>query len=337
MAALDSPELAAQVSQTGGLGSLACAMLSTNQIRDAFMKIRSITSKPINFNFFCHNPPNPDPVILNNWKRHLQKYYIELGIDTNASNSSSHRNPFNQENCELMENLKPEVVSFHFGLPDQQMVNRLKKKNIKILSSATSVEEALWLEERGVDAIIAQGSEAGGHRGIFLSSDISTQIGTMALLPQIVDAVKVPVIAAGGISDGRGILASLVLGASAAQLGTAYLFSLEAKTSPLYRHTIKNIRDNQTVLTNVFSGRPARGLFNRYVKEVGPLSELAPPFPLASSAVEPLRKKSEAQGSSDFMQIWCGQAAPLCHEMPASELTQKLANDVQQSINSLSV
>lgn len=324
MAGADSADLAVEVAEAGGLGSLACASLSPDQIKKSFEEIRKRTHAPINFNFFCHTPPEKNPQKEMLWKKHLEPYYKELGIDPNAAVIGQAREPFTATLCDLLEELKPKIVSFHFGLPNASFVDRIKSWGTRILSTATSVREACWLEQRGCDAIIAQGTEAGGHRGMFLETDIATQTGTMALVPQITNAVKVPVIATGGIATSRGIAAAFALGASAAQLGTAYLFCPEAKISPLYREALKTVKDDQTVLTNVFSGRPARGILNRFVREVGPMSELAPSFPLASSAVAPLRKASEAKGSTDYMQLWSGQSAALCRAMPARELTKKL-------------
>jgi nitronate monooxygenase len=210
-------------------------------------------------------------------------------------------------------------------LPGVSLLARVRATGAKIIASATTVAEAVWLEQRGCDAIIAQGYEAGGHRGIFLNDDVAMQPGTMALVPQVADAVKVPVIAAGGIGDARGIAAAFVLGASAVQLGTAYLFCPESSISPLYRKALAQARDDSTALTNVFSGRPARGIANRIVREVGPLSPVAPEFPLAGAAVAPLRLASENLGSTDYMQMWSGQAARFGRAMPAGVLTQALA------------
>jgi nitronate monooxygenase len=233
--------------------------------------------------------------------------------------------PFDSATCDLVVELKPEVVRFHFGLPEKELFARVKAIGTKILASATTVAEARWLELQGCDAIIAQGYEAGGHSGMFLTENVYTQVGTMSLVPQMVDAVKVPVIAAGGIADARGIVAALALGASAVQLGTAYLFCPEATIKPVHRQALRDATDDQTALTNVFSGRPARGIVNRIIREVGPISELAPAFPLASGAITPLRLKSEAAGSADFAQMWSGQSAHLGREMPAGELTKRLA------------
>jgi nitronate monooxygenase len=322
--AMDSAMVIA-VSQAGGLGSLPCAMLTADQIRSELETIRRQTRNPINVNFFCHQQPVFDAPREKAWRQRLSNYYRELALDPDIPLPRATRTPFGRAACDVLEELKPEVVSFHFGLPDKTLLARVKATGAKILSSATTVEEAQWLEDHGCDAIIAQGYEAGGHRGMFLTEDVATQVGTMALVPLIVDAVKVPVIAAGGIADARGIVASFALGASAVQIGTAYLFCPEAKIAPVYREALK--KTNQTAITNVFSGRPARGIVNRIVRELGPMSDLAPPFPLAGGAIAPIRKKSEAAGSEDFAQMWSGQAASLCRELPAGELTKRLASE----------
>jgi nitronate monooxygenase len=325
MAGAALSEMAIAVAEAGGLGSLPCAMLNAGQVRAELSLIRQQTSKPVNLNFFCHRPPARDLERERAWRERLSGYYLELGLDPYAPVPSPTRMPFDAAMCDVVLELKPEIISFHFGLPDNQLLSRVRDTGAKILSSATTVDEARWLEREGCDAIIAQGYEAGGHRGMFLTQDISTQVGTMALIPQVVDAVKVPVIAAGSIADARGIVAAFVLGASAVQLGTAYLLCPEAKIGPVHRQALKNAPDHQTAVTNVFSGRPARGIVNRLVREVGPMSDLAPAFPLASAAVAPLRSKSEAAGSPDFAQMWSGQSAALARELPAGELTRKLA------------
>ncbi len=322
-------DMVVAVAEAGGLGSLPCALLSPDQFRTQLGIVRQRTEKPVNVNFFCHTPPRPDPDREAAWRRRLHNYYVELGIDPLAPVPASNRTPFDGELCELVEEFRPEIVSFHFGLPARHLLDRVKATGAKILSSATTVEEACWLEDRGCDAIIAQGYEAGGHRGMFLSDDIAGQVGTMALVPQVVDAVKVPVIAAGGIADARGIVAAFALGAAAVQIGTAYLFCPEAKVAAPHAKALRGARDDETVLTNIFTGRPARGIVNRLVREVGPMSDLAPSFPLAGGALAPLRSKSEPAGSGDFMALWSGQAARLGRELPAGELTRRLAAEAQ--------
>jgi nitronate monooxygenase len=318
-------EMTIAVSEAGALGSLACALLSAEQLRQQLDEIRRGTKRPVNLNFFCHQPPKVDRERELKWKTRLEDYYAELGIDPNEPVPGASRAPFDAGACEVVERFRPEVVSFHFGLPAPELLARVKATGAKVLSSATSVDEAVWLESRGCDALIAQGAEAGGHRGVFLTEDVSTQVGTIALVPQIVDAVKAPVIAAGGIGDARGIVAAFALGASAVQLGTAYLFCPEAKISAAHRNALRAAKDNATALTNVFTGRPARGIVNRFMHEVGPICDDAPAFPLAGAAVAPLRSKSEAIGSEDFIPLWSGQAARLGRELPANELTKTLA------------
>ena len=245
------------------------------------------------------------------------------------------RAPFDDAMCATIEALEPAVVSFHFGLPTHALLERVKAVGCCVLSTATTVEEARWLEQRGCDAIIAQGLEAGGHRGMFLSEAITSQVGTLALVPQVVDAVEVPVIAAGGIADGRGIAAAFALGAAGVQIGTAYLFTPQSLISPLHRAALNAAREDQTALTNVFSGRPARGLVNRIVRELGPISDAAPPFPTAGNALAPLKAKAEAAGNADFSSLWSGQAASLGREMEADELTRKLAADALRRLGAL--
>jgi nitronate monooxygenase len=324
-------DMVVAVSEAGGLGSLACALLNVEQARKELEIIRRRTSRPINTNFFCHQQPREDHARQINWRRRLDAYYVQLQAD-DTSISPSARAPFDGKMCELVEEFHPEVVSFHFGLPDKNLLVRVRKTGAKILSTATSVDEARWLEDQGCDAIIAQGLEAGGHRGMFLSDDVSTQVGTMALVPQVVDAVKVPVIAAGGIADGRGILAALALGAAAVQIGTAYLHCPEAQISPLYRQALKGSKDNHTAITNVFTGRPARAIVNRIMREVGPMSDAAPAFPLAAAPFAPLRAKAETSGSVDFSPLWSGQSARLGRDLPAADLTKQLAAEALKNL-----
>lgn len=327
-------ELAAAAAEAGALGSLPCAMLNADQIRDQMAKIRARTRKPINLNFFCHTPPTLNNAREARWRERLAPYYRELGIDPAAPIPSSNRTAFDAKMCDVVEETKPDVVSFHFGLPEPRLLERVKAR-FKVMSSATTAAEARWLEERGVDAVIAQGNEAGGHRGIFLGDDIATQPGTFALVPQVVDAVKVPVIAAGGITDARGIAAAFALGAAGVQVGTAYLWCPEAKISAPHRAALASARDDGTALTNLMTGRPARGFINRVMRDVGSMSDLAPEFPLAAGALAPLRAKAEGQGSGDFSPMWAGQAAALGRAMGAGELTKALAAEALQRMRAL--
>ena len=325
MAGVQGSALAISVSNAGGLGSLPCAMLTLDQVRAEVAAIRAATSKPFNLNFFCHTPPQTDSLRETRWLGALSHYYKELGVDSSRVPASPGRAPFTGETAELLEELRPPVVSFHFGLPSAELLTKVKATGALVLSSATTIEEALWLQARGVDAVIAQGVEAGGHRGMFLTDDLSTQSGTLVLVPQLVDALKVPVIAAGGIADVRAVRAVLSLGAGAAQIGTAYMLCPEATTSQVHRAALRSSRSRNTVLTRLFSGRPARGIVNRLVRELGPMNEVAPAFPLAAQALAPLRSKAESLGLDDFSPLWCGQNASNCAEIPALELTRRIA------------
>ncbi|AZF16273.1 nitronate monooxygenase family protein [Pseudomonas sp. R3-18-08] len=307
--------------QAGALGSMPAAALSIEQLREALTVIRQAGTRPLNVNFFCHQPPEADEARDRRWKALLAPYYRELGADFDAPTPVSNRAPFNEAAREVVETFRPEVVSFHFGLPEKSLLARVKATGAKVLSSATTVEEAVWLEENGCDAVIAMGIEAGGHRGMFLSDDLNSQIGLMALLPQIVDAVSVPVIAAGGIADSRAMVAAFALGASAVQVGTAYLFTPEASVSAAHHHALRHAQASETALTNLFTGRPARGIVNRVMRELGAINPAAPAFPRAGGALMPLKAKDEA----GFSNLWAGQALRLGNERSTYDLTRQLA------------
>lgn len=326
MAGIQTSAMAVAVSNAGGLGSLPAAMLTPDALKKELQAITAGTSKPYNVNFFCHHPPPPDAAREAAWQQALAPYFAEHGIDPASIQPGPGRAPFSPEICDLIEPFAPPVVSFHFGLPPPELVERVKGWGAKILASATTVDEGLWLQARGVDAVIAQGLEAGGHRGHFLSDDLTRQKGLFALLPQLEQALKVPVIAAGGIADAAGINAARALGAAAVQIGTAYMLCHEATTSPLHRAALQNpTMARHTALTNLFTGRPARGIVNRLMRELGPLSGASPEFPLATAAIAPLRAKAEAAGSGDFSPLWSGANARGCKAVGAGELTEELA------------
>lgn len=330
MAGATTPEMVIAVSNAGGLGSLPSAQYSPSQLRVALDRVRSGTRRPINVNFFCHAHPVQDSVRQAEWLASLAKYYAEASLDPRMPKPAVTRTPFDAEACAVVEDYRPEVVSFHFGLPEAASLDRVKRSGAVVLSSATTVEEARWLSSRGVDAIIAMGIEAGGHRGNFLTHDMTSQIGTMALVPLIAAAVDVPVIAAGGIVNRRGVEAAIALGAAAVQVGTAYLFTLEASLSEVYRRALRS-PERGTAITNLFTGRPARSIVNRLMTEMGPLSAVAPPFPTAGTMLGPLRSAAEAQGSDDFSPLWAGQAYPLATSMSAAALTAMLAGQDSRS------
>jgi nitronate monooxygenase len=329
MAGVQRGPLTAAVSQVGGLGSLPCALLDADQIRGELASIRAATSRPVSLNFFCHTPVSAGAAgaAEERWRLLLAPYYAEFDLDVDLLGPHGDLPPFDAERCELVEELRPEVVSFHFGLPDAHLLDRVRATGARVLSSATTVDEARWLADRGCDAVIAQGAEAGGHRAMFLATDIAdvaTQLGTFALVPQVADAVDIPVIAAGGIADGRGIAAAFMLGASGVQIGTAFLLCPEAEVSALHAAALRSPAA-RTALTNVFTGRPARSVVTRLMRDVGPLSPDAPAFPHAAGAVLPLRAAAEQSGDTSFTSLWSGQAAALARELPAGELTRTLA------------
>lgn len=328
MAGVQDRALALAVSSAGGLGSLPCGMLSRDALHAELTTIKSQTGNPINVNFFCHTQPVSKPERETRWREVLQTYFNEFGIDANSIAAGLGRRPFSHDVADVLEEFKPEIVSFHYGLPASELLARVKAWGATVLASATTLEEAQWLEANGADVIIAQGFEAGGHRGMFLSNDIRTQVGTFALLPQIIHKVKIPVIAAGGIADSKGVAAALSLGATAVQVGTAYLLCSETKTSQIHRAALKSEVVHHTVITNLFSGRPARGIINRVIKEIGPINDNTPEYPLAAAAITALRKQAESSGSGDFSPLWCGQNASGCKEIPAAELTRELTADL---------
>ena len=325
LAGVQDSRLALAVCAAGGLGSLPAAMLSLDQLRSELTTLKGGTERPWNVNFFAHTPPLPDPAREAAWRQALAPYYREFGIDPESIPPGAGRMPFSHEAADLVEEFRPAVVSFHFGLPADDLLQRVRASGTKIIASATTVDEARWLAARGVDAVIAQGLEAGGHRGHFLSDDLTQQMGTFTLLPQIVAAVSCPVIAAGGIVDAASAAAARALGASAVQAGTAYMLCPEATTSALHRAALQSAAAGHTALTMLFTGRPARGIVNRLMHELGPLNPAAPAFPLATAAIGPLRAAAEKLGRSDFSPLWSGQNTSGCRAVPAAEITRELA------------
>ena len=335
MAGAMGTELVIAAAEAGALGSLPCAMVTPEKAREQVGIIRQRTAKPLNLNFFCHTPVPADAKAEARWRDRLTPYYKELGLDQNAPVTAANRAPFDETMCGLVEATRPKVVSFHFGLPDESLLKRVKAAGCVVLSSATTVAEAIWLEQHGADAIIAQGAEAGGHRGMFLTDNVATQPGTFALVPQVVDAVHVPVIASGGISDGRGIAAAFMLGAAGVQIGTAYLKCPEATIAPPFRAALAQAGADSTVVTNLMTGKPARGIANRLMRDIGPLSRETPAFPHAATAIGPLRAAAEKAGSGDFTPLWSGQAVALAPTMPAADLTRSLAASALQRLRQI--
>ncbi len=341
MAGVQDSALTIAVSNAGGLGSLPCAMLSPDQILCELRAISAHARGPYNLNFFCHRPASYDEVRELAWRRRLQPYYREFGIDPSSIAPAQGREPFNRAALELVEAFRPPVLSFHFGLPEESLLARVKASGAKILASATTLSEALWLESRGVDAIIAQGLEAGGHRGMFLDASLSgaapfvgqldSQVGTMTLVRQLVRRLSLPVIAAGGIADASSVAAAIALGAAGVQAGTAYLLCPEAKTSALHRAALASDAAANTAITNLFTGRPARAIVNRLMRELGPRDTSLPDFPLPAGALAPLRSAAQNRQSADFTPLWCGQNLPGCQSVPAAEITRGLAAGLKQA------
>ncbi|MEH6800574.1 MAG: nitronate monooxygenase [Halopseudomonas sabulinigri] len=325
MAGVQNSALALAVCRAGGLGSLPCAMLSAKALHDELLVLSEQAEGPWNLNFFAHRNPPVDDAREQQWRSALAPYYTELGLDIGAIQAGAGRRPFDPETLELIAPFRPPVVSFHFGLPEAAIIERIKAWGGKVLSTATTLAEGKWLQAHGADAVIAQGLEAGGHRGQFLSTDLSLQMGTFALLPQLVAALDIPVISAGGIADANGVAAAMALGAAGVQMGTVYLLCPEATTTELHRAALNSEAAQHTALTNVFSGGPARGIVNRAIRELGPLSELAPLFPLAGTAMAPLRAANEKTGSGEFSPLWSGQNNSGCKAISAFELTRELA------------
>lgn len=325
MAGVQGSALAIAVGQAGGLGSLPCAMLTPDAMKQELSRMReALGGKPYNVNFFCHAQPAANAQAERGWREALAPYYAEFDVDAAQIASGPGRLPFSHEAADALEDFKPAVVSFHFGLPTPDLLARVKAWGAKVLSSATTVEEARWLVAHGADAVIAQGLEAGGHRGHFLTDDLSVQMGTMALLPQIVAAVDVPVIAAGGIADAEGVAAAMGMGAAGVQIGTAYMLCPESTTSAIHRAALQSDAALHTALTNLFTGRPARGIVNRLMRELGPINAVAPAFPLATGAIAPLRAAAEKRGLGDCSPLWAGQNVTGCRAVPAAELTREL-------------
>ena len=325
MAGVQDSQLAIAVAQAGGLGSIPCGTLGPDALRAELERLQAGTDQPVNVNFFCHTPPEPDPAVEAKWREALRPYFDELDLSFDDISAGMGRRPFNHDVADVLEPFRPAIVSFHFGLPELALLQRVKGWGAVVLSTATTIDEALWLAANGADGIIAQGLEAGGHRGAFLAKDLTRQMGTLALVPQIARRVALPVVAAGGIGDPDGVTAVLALGAVAAQVGTAYLLCPEAKTSPIHRESLRSENAQHSAITNLFSGGHARGIVNRVMREIGPISQLAPPYPLAAAAMTTLRRRAEAAGSGDFSPLWSGQNNSGCREIPAADLTRWLA------------
>jgi nitronate monooxygenase len=325
MAGSATVALAAAVSNTGGLGSLGLATTPLDKVRSEVCTLQTVTRNPFNLNFFVHEMPQGNKESEALTRKRLEPFYECAGLDQKPVSSAPPFGVFDKETVALLLELQPAVVSFHFGLPEASLLNPLKDAGCIILCSATTVAEAKMLESDGADAVIAQGWEAGGHRAGFDRTPDDFGIGTMALVPQIVDAVNLPVIAAGGIADGRGIAAAFALGASGVQMGTAFLSCPEASVSDVHRSAIRNATEQDTRLTSAFSGRPARAKNNRYIETLAEHRQQFPDFPLMYNFIDPLRKKDTR--NLDYQFLLYGQAARLNRDLPASELLATLVEE----------
>ena len=324
MAGSQGSELALAVAQTGGLGSIPAAMLSAEQL-ESELSIMQAAKLPYNVNFFCHQPPVEQADAMLRWQQRLQPYFDDYELDSTKIPSAASRQPFNQATADLVAPFRPPVVSFHFGLPEQGLLDQVKSWGSVVMSSATTVAEAIWLQEHGADVVIAQGVEAGGHRGLFLSHDLDLQLPLSELLPACLEHLRIPVIAAGGMGTAEQVQEVLSQGAVAAQIGTTYLLCHESKSNALQRQALKSARAGTTQLTNIFSGRPARGITNWAMQELGPISDQVPAFPLAGNAMGMLRQGAEAQGRDDFTPLWSGVNNQYCDAISARQMTLRLA------------
>ena len=322
MAGVQDSSLAIAVSTAGGLGSLPAAMLDAQSLRRELQVLQS-SGLPYNVNFFCHQTPAHTAEVESKWQAALQPYYQEFGIDSSAIPASAGRRPFDEEMAEVLEEFSPTMVSFHFGLPSKHLLLRAKARGAFVVSSATTLNEARWLVANGADGVIAQGLEAGGHRGHFLDRDVSQQSNTLELLQLLMLHIHVPIIAAGGIADAQGVHAAMSVGAAAVQVGTSFLLCHEAKTSPLHRARLRDVHA-PTALTNLFTGGLARGMFNRVMLEIGPENAAAPVFPMATQSMAPLRAKAEANQCDDFTPLWSGMNRSGCAACSAAEMVHRL-------------
>ena len=322
MAGVQDARLALAASRAGALGSLPAAMLSPEAL-ERELQLLQAGGLPYGVNFFTHTPPEGQDAALARWQARLAPYRAELGLADQPAPGAS-RQPFGERQAEVLEAFQPAVVSFHFGLPAPALLARVKRQGAIVLSSATTLEEGRWLQAHGADAVIAQGLEAGGHRGHFLQRDPSLQSPTLDLVAQLAQALSVPVVAAGGIVQAEDVRAALDRGAQAVQAGTAFLLCDEATTSARHRARLRD-PDAPTALTNLFSGGLARGLFNRLMHELGPVSPDAPAFPLASGGLAALRSAAEAQGREDFTPLWSGTRRQALIEGPAAQVVAALS------------
>lgn len=330
MVGVSTPRLAAAVSNAGALGSIGIGASTARQAQEMIVATRALTDKPFNVNLFCHRTAAPDPAREAAWLDYLRPYFEEFGATPPAVLTEIYKS-FNDDpaTLDVLLQERPAVVSFHFGLPPVEWIQSLRNAGIVTLGCATTPDEARQIEAAGVDAIIAQGAEAGGHRGVFEPERGDRQLGTFALINLIAHQSRLPIIAAGGIMDGKGIAAALALGAAAVQLGTAFVLSPESSANEAYRAALKSDRSHQTQITRAISGRAARGIANRMYTEIDrPSAPALPDYPIAYDAAKALNAAAMVRGNYDFAVQWAGQGAPLARAMPAGELVELLVREL---------
>jgi nitronate monooxygenase len=325
-----TPDLVAAVCNSGGLGSFAAGILSPEGIRPGIAEIRRRTDRPFGVNLFVLDPPNPnpDPAHLAQAMEWLEPFRRELGLPPAAA-PTRYCEPFADQVAAVLE-ARPPVVSFAFGLLDPSRVAEFKAAGSLVVGTATTVAEARAWASVGADAVCAQGVEAGGHRGTFLSDFDGAMIGTLALVPQVADAVKIPVIVAGGIMDGRGIAAALILGAAACQLGTAFLTCPEAGIPPVWKDLLQRTTDDGTQITRVFSGRPARALANDFIKRMRAHEDEVPPYPIQNALTMDIRQAAAQANRPEYLSLYAGQAAGLSRGLPAADLIARLVEETEE-------
>lgn len=328
MAGVSTVALAAAVNSAGAMGSLGLGHLSTSEAQQQIQALKAQTNRPFNVNFFCHQLPVANPTLEQKWLALLEPFFIEFNASPpkqlKAVYQSAVQNP---ALIQMLCDEQPAVVSFHFGTPEPAAIKALKQANIQIWGCATTLDEALTLQQAGMDAVIAQGVEAGGHRGIF-NPDHDSKLGLFSLIPLLRQSLTIPVIAAGGIMDGVGIAAALKLGADAVQMGTAFILCPESAADDAYRANLQSNKAFNTALTAVISGRPARGLTNRMHQEIEELNAFLPSYPSAYSAAKALHAAASEHHNYDFAAHWAGQGAPLARTLPATELVQLLSAEL---------
>lgn len=321
MTGADSPELAAAVSAAGGLGTLGCGMRSPAAMVEAAAAVRQRTDHPFGMNLFVQATPSPDPATVQAAMARLAPLYAELGLQ--PQQPAQWCEDFEAQFDTLVA-LRPAVASFTFGILTAEQVHRLHAAGSLVMGTATTVAEAKAWQAVGADAVCASGAESGGHRGTFLGDFQSSQVSTMALVPLCVDALDIPVVAAGGIMDGRGVAAAQALGAQAAQMGTAFLVCPESAIAPAYRQALAQAQETDTRLTRVFSGRPARGIVNPMMGALAADEDTVPPYPVQNALTGPLRRAAAAQGRASHLSLWAGQGVPAARVLPAAELVRTL-------------